>query len=440
MKYGGRLYTRALPGMVVQEVGRQGARYLKRIIKDRVRRGAQRVVSSVASSVAPLRAQQRVMKLAPYTYRGHMGGRVPRPMSSGISKFERSGAVIEWEHGQTNQSSKCVYAAHGVGVQTVVHAVFCSIIRKALLKFGLCLKGWQNAGITGSNADKFQFWLQFKSSPDGAVSNATSVLVNGLATGASLAEAAANCLMSQYGVSFNYFEIVEIRVVWYRNPTGVPADDDYREEYRRMADELVFDINVYSKLSVQNRTPAATGAADETNALDVANNPVYGRVYEGVGTVLSVKAQDGVNNPFLKLNKDYGFDTESGAAVDVPAGIGKPPMHHAFTRCYKSSPIAISPGQIRDSVLSYRKRVTLTKFVFMVSNYLRSGVSLAASTSDTQNWFPNRMIGLERKLDTRTSEPDVILGFEVNQKVMVYCNDYRKASPLRLLFETASPP
>lgn len=155
MKYGGRLYTRALPGMVVQEVGRQGARYLKRIIKDRVRRGAQRVVSSVASSVAPLRAQQRVTKLAPYTYRGHMGGRVPRPMYSGISKFERSGAVIEWEHGQTNQSSKCVYAAHGVGVQTVVHAVFCSIIRKALLKFGLCLKGWQNAGITGSNADKF---------------------------------------------------------------------------------------------------------------------------------------------------------------------------------------------------------------------------------------------------------------------------------------------
>lgn len=411
--------------------------------KEQVKAYVNRVAARGAKRAAPVPEERVVMKRARVNrggrrvgvVRGRQGRRFGKPLKKRVPRYATMGYVLEYEHGQTDTSPQAVYAAHGVGNASLLIGVCAAITRRALKRFGMTLKSWQQGAVTGDADDKFQWTIQTKNAPNGGVSNHQSSIVTGTGFGITMATDLADLMMAQYTASRVYWEVVEVRLVWTKVVGANPTQ--WREEYRRMASDLYFDIYIKSVLSVQNRTPAATGTADETNALDVAANPLVGRIYQGNGTEISFVAQDGGgSNTFLTLDKYYGFDTK-GSHVTSGAGlIGKAPPHTAFSNCYASRMVMLAPGEIRDDVLVIKKKMSFNQFIYKMSNYLRNSSTVALSTNESQIWMPYRMIGLERKLDTRSNEPDVSLGLETNFKLMIYCSDRTKTAPVRHLVQT----
>jgi hypothetical protein len=180
-----------------------------------------------------------------------------------------------------------------------------------------------------------------------------------------------------------------------------------------------------SYASLQNRTTAKTGTADESSMLDVANNPLEGKSYSGSGTGAQIR----FNNSAITLLSGFVCDTSTGSIEFNVNGpnvepemytiLRRPPLASAFGYVKKSGKVRLSPGSIRKSVLKFQRSMGVNNFMYAMRNYMNQTVSTDIRIPMGSFQF----FAFEKLCNTDTDEPDITIGMEVNQTYRTYITE-----------------
>lgn len=200
---------------------------------------------------------------------------------------------------------------------------------------------------------------------------------------------------------------------------------------------MMMTLKSTSTLAVQNRTQASTGIGDETNANDIAQNPLYGYVYRGKGNGFLPKWRKPGEAGYTSFLGDKDFGLISVNNADSLTEKKKPLPPAFFTRCTRGRRTMLSPATIKKDYIS-------DSWKFPASSFLRkfnisSQPTLVAPIIDRPSYINTRgtakMFCYEKLLDTRLDEPDVTIGFEINSFVGMSCyyKDRKYMAPLAVV-------
>lgn len=187
-------------------------------------------------------------------------------------------------------------------------------------------------------------------------------------------------------------------------------------------------VRCYSRMEIQNRTAAGAAAGtDQTNMLDIANNPVDGRVYFGRGSGALLKFSD--NSSSIASTGSFLADPTSSVIECVPTLAGgwtpemkntykRPPSSYAFTHVTKSARCSLSPGQIKTSKLFWRKMMSFQQFMHL-NWYAHYGYTQSTNPRVTMGSF--KFYGFSKRCNTTVDEPSISIGYEVNTQISAVC-------------------
>ena len=191
---------------------------------------------------------------------------------------------------------------------------------------------------------------------------------------------------------------------------------------------------------MQNRTLAGgAGTTDQSSMLDIANNPLDGRLYSGLGNGAIPKFADNS----ASLVESFFGDRESGIIAAVPdTALGnwtqemydnyrRPPSSGSFQGVKKTCKISLKPGEIRTSFVNYRKNMSVNEYFQRnqqaLYQYTRGG------TAAPMHFMGNfRFYGFEKRCNTTVDEPDISVGYEMNTHIT--CAIYER--PVFTIFDT----
>lgn len=184
-------------------------------------------------------------------------------------------------------------------------------------------------------------------------------------------------------------------------------------------------INVYCKSSfkMQNRS---TNVADQE--ADVVNNiPVFGKRYYGTGTG-SVYRNYGAA---FRINADNTFGIIS--AQPVTNSLQEPPQPHEFKNLKSYGKIKIEPGDIKTSVLVYKKSMTIDKMWQLLAN-AGSPAATVALRNDAERSVLGKFsfMALEKIMDPGSDTGGVSVAWEQNLFIQLSISSYRKDVTIQL--------
>jgi len=352
--------------------------------------------------------------------RGIYKGRFRRRTSRRTNPYYSKGYHARHECGGTVEDASASYISLGATpVRGFVEAVGGSLWKVIWEReWHNMIDSWENA-ITRSTSDNFAWLIIYKTSQDGVLSSTQSAVINGGQTHLQMAAALMDVIMSIMNSNV-YFELVELEVYHRRDLTV----DDYINQLRVKAIDFRFYFNCKGHVKCQNRTLAATGTADESSMLDVANNPLEGKIYRGTGTVISMKHQQntaGGNANFYNRVAD-GVGVLASASQNMPGLMTKCPPYHALQHMKSSKNVRLGPGMIKSEYVSWKGSFTFRSFIKFFYEWLRSGSSLNTGAAFPNVHIPVVIIGMERMLDSRLAEPSVALSYQADHEVQVICN------------------
>jgi len=130
-----------------------------------------------------------------------------------------------------------------------------------------------------------------------------------------------------------------------------------------------FDIYVKSALKIQNRT---INSAGNDQADDVDNVPLYGKSYEGSGNWLQFNEMASIICPAYGDKTNTITSVHSGSTFYTEPGV-KATLFHVN----KVGKAHLDPGQLKTSLLVYRKKFTLNS---LMKHFTRQNTSDASTT------------------------------------------------------------
>lgn len=198
----------------------------------------------------------------------------------------------------------------------------------------------------------------------------------------------------------------------------------YREEgnvlgtFYQFDSEIIFaheTVNYFSKsdLKIQNRTIAADSSTDANN---VANNPIQGKLYHFKGGCPRAKV-DGVHLVEAMLDR-HGTLTARAAQIaptdtSVAQVFKEPPKPHAFWNCSKSSTVKLNPGDTKSDSLYYSGKMPFLKFLKAIQYGYGTGLKQV-------NLFgKSAMIALEDMINVNAAA-NINIAYEVNREYGMY--------------------
>jgi len=263
-----------------------------------------------------------------------------RSLKSASGYKLRSGVATTIEAGQVLAASEVQYIGHITHPQkTVLTNMWLALIKKLMFKTGVTFKSLRDA-LPVIATDAIQ--IQYQPEP-----GSTFTLVGyTLPVGSSVEDIAAVMMdparpwysnpASARMQDFQFIRIAFITPTF--NPSMNPAYIDM-ESCR-----VHFDIK--SSLKMQNRSVTT---AEDNEADDVDNVPLYGKRYSGTGTGARLMTRPYGAQQFYG-DTTYGLIKAQAALIDE--GINEPPAPYLFQEVKKWSKISISPGDIKTSVIS----------------------------------------------------------------------------------------
>lgn len=177
-------------------------------------------------------------------------------------------------------------------------------------------------------------------------------------------------------------------------------------------------FSCFSSMKLQNRTLASTsGTSDESNLLDVANNPIAGKRYMGRGNGPRL-AHNGSSAASPNASANFLGDFDYGEIVpdltQVSPALTRPPSKARFGNCNSAVNVMLKPGQIRPSTLYVKKRMLVNSWIKLV---MLSMGSFSADSTNRNTWssFGNYSVfGFEKVCNTGSDEPAINVGYEIN--------------------------
>jgi len=356
-----------------------------------------------------------------YVTRGYRAGRIKRTRRFKHDWYAKAGSVIKVETGGVVADANCVYVGFGTNPINITHKAVTRCITKEL---------FSQAGFSiGRFDDKLEtigytYELRFRYlvDPSDDVMNNTVVVLASNPTFETVAGNIATEMDNLYAVNPHMF-IEEIALLQVQSTGG--------NVFARVIGEICcgnFGIYINSRgsISVQNRTLSSDGQAFST---DITNNPVHGKVYSGVGNNFKVRnfIDQTLNTPFFVPGLTPAFAVSS--AENQSAVSRKPFSPQDLVGVRHSSSVSINPGGIRTGYLSYSKKMNLKNF------YRDYHECLVDPTKESHKLGKIYMIGLEKMVNDRISEPNISVGYEVNLTLKVAGIYRRKIESVSIIQE-----
>lgn len=402
----------------------------KRYVKGRSRANV-KVQRSASTQTRTRQNAKRAIKRAYkgwYQTKGVMGPRFKRGKTVRVNPLLRKGVKMHVESGNVVDNADCVYVGHTFGMHQAMRVVCHAIVKKLFLKHGHTIPDFTatvQTGILGSvrAPGKLNWSYTFgedQSPSQGAViapaANATYLNVGDL-----LFNAISDVVRNQAITSNPPKEFKLIDVTWFDYYFSGGGDVEPNNTGTKLSgDSIWIKLDLTSKMVLQNRTLAKTGAGDESSMLDVANNPLYGRSYEGWGTGATFKGAHGfvgVNQECLVGHERTGvitFDPNNANYADFYDVLRRPPNARAFGCVSKSTGASLQPGQIRTSYLRMSRCMPLTKYWVLMLAFLTQSRSVQQTTRVPLGRY--RFFAFEKKCNTGVDEPTMSVGYELNSE------------------------
>jgi hypothetical protein len=213
--------------------------------------------------------------------------------------------------------------------------------------------------------------------------------------------------------SFNLHEVELVR-----------GNDELRDMRIRGTD-LYFCLYATSILKIQNRTPSSTAAStDKYNVLNIESNPLVGKSYEGAGNGVSQRYTKDINttsDAFTGRGADGLIDVDLSTFLTTDRNrFLHPPAGQIFEQSPKTANVRVVPGEIKKSVLTFKKKLKLNTMFKQGLVYMKDRSTTAgAERCGLGNY---RFMMLEKVLDTDdVNEPEIAVGYELNNHIGGYC-------------------
>jgi len=203
---------------------------------------------------------------------------------------------------------------------------------------------------------------------------------------------------------------------------------------------LILHLRVKSELKIQNRTVADNTA--DTDAFDVANNPIVGWNYHFNTGSPRFKG----NGPFLLeyMGSYTGVITQASADFEdsqnqYNINFKEPPIPNVFRNIEKAGKVRLDPGMIKSDHLFFERKVSLFKFLEQF------GWQRTAALLDSGVTQPNSikamgkcaLYALEDIINVSPASNLVTIAYEVNRTTSVYFSTRSNAPSHASFFQIA---
>lgn len=313
------------------------------------------------------------------------------------------------------------------------HSTFCftefvdtlmyAIVRRMFDKAGVQVAGLNDAlgriGATGNIGRCVITFSQQEMGNEGNVSTQVTVT--------STIRSVATALWDQLEPFFDYtadnaYHMRFRRMYYYREfadpVSGVATAKDPDAELD--LENAVAYVTLSSTLAMQNRTEATTEATeDNDNATSVEANPlkVTGYQTNSNGFIARYVSPQGMSAFQFTGNRDGGVINPnlSTQPTSFKEAYGNPPPAKGFKYTTREKSYVIQPGEVRQSYLSYNRKLSLNYLLRLILPTTRGSLT---GTIVVHSFFGNsKMYYFNKLCDTGSVEPNINVGWEHNYTV-----------------------
>lgn len=362
-----------------------------------------------------------------YQTKGYSAPRFLRPKKWSGNPTLKRGCLLHVEQGGVTGDSDSVYIGHAFAIHQLFRSMCHALIKRLFYKAGYTFVSWDDkiqqtwaTEAISPGTIKYHYRTDDHSLPQVQI----VVTLQADKTYATAADDLFNSIVDTCVAAgaVETFFVTDMKL----DITGVPTNN---------ADAIMnvancnFHFNCTSRMALQNRTLAKTGAGDESSMLDVANNPLEGKSYEGRGNGTGYAqhfSSLGTNGTSTFVSGDMTgvidfWTGGAGVGTEVKAQLKRPPSASVFSSCNRSSKAMLNPGAIRNSVLRWTRVYNCRTIFAKLQSYLLKGRAANRDAYvDLGSW---RVFGFQKKCATGQDEPNISIGYELNAHYGCYMTE-----------------
>lgn len=349
-------------------------------------------------------ARRRLFTKYKYHTTGFRGKRFKKVRKQRVSSIVKSGALLYHETGGVMTAEKTVIVGHStIAYHTVWKTVFHALIREMFR-----VSGYEFADFNYGFAKDFALTIEYTYLENTAPRSVTVTFNVGNPSGTfeNISNELREAFMADIQGLTEATKVSFTRMYWVETSSS-------RDHYLNLFNAKI-EINFTSTVRLQNRTKANAGTEDAgtTNALDIENNPLHGKKYfaRRVG-IFPAHATTSTNH----VDVDSGIIAHDGSVSDFE----QPPSSYMYQGCSKAVSVSLKPGEIKTDFVKDRFYGNLNYFlskIFFSAHMADSATApvrkMSFGTFGKTSWF-----ALEMMCNTRTNEPEISVGWEVDYRV-----------------------
>lgn len=349
-----------------------------------------------------------------YVTWGKKKRRFPRARGYRCSPMQLRGVRIDVEKGGISSQAGCAYVGHSFGRFYMLQVTVEAILRQLFLQAGVRINSGDEkiSGLDSLNvapSKNFRIEYTHRTDTDDTNASLSSVTVADDETLDTLSTKIVEAWKALWTVNTKV-QIIEMGI----GKKHDAALNEVRPVNKINLSSMLITLDMYSSMKLQNRTLARTGTADESSMLDVANNPVVGKCYSGNGTgprqsVFTSNVATPNASPSWCADILSGVITVNEANLRPQFMFSRPPGRGAFSNCSKAVNVRLDPGNIRPSILKFKKTFYVQTLLGILADGYEQDTTKEFLTIGKYNLF-----GFEKLCNTGEDEPTISLGYEVN--------------------------
>lgn len=366
-----------------------------------------------------------------YHVLGRTGPKFGRSRKVRYDKFVKFGSVIKLEDGGVLEGTECVYVGHySLPILPVLKVATMAMARNIARSLNLHTQD-PNEDLGYGKATTFTVY--YRDAMFGETKS-TNTAVASFGNIVDLAGWLQTAILAGWAATETYYEVVSLYIY----------DAANEPVFKCAGGNVFFEIVGNSNLQIQNRTLANDTVGDNQNrsALDITNNPLRGKRYDGYGNIHPLKFNDITTLgtiPQLHHEDDYGVlalnpETATNWTANAKQMLSKPPMAACFGNTNRHKYVMIGPGEIRRSKCKGVIKVSLNNLLKMYSEQIRGNSNFSTVNDALCRKGASVFYGFEKLCDVRdsTESASIAVGWEANVTVSAVCR-IRKITKMNAL-------
>lgn len=366
------------------------------------------------------------------------GGKVYSTKSGIVNRmnaFNKTGVAQVHESLGSVTDPDCVYIVNEVvNARDCIFNMIGALLRKLLEKAGIRITGYDGSvvSLNDGRSNLTDYFIRIVT--QNTVSGTQTFIDTGIFS-ANTFEAITGSFvqtMEEYSAGHGRFGPLNntemVKIMFYQ----IRGDNNESMLSQLFFNEVFVDIYSKSEMKVQNRTQATGGSTDAEN---ISNNPLQGRVYMFKG-IPKPKANDTVNggtsgSSFLAERILYPKGISTFGAASLSNTWKEPPFAKMFWNCTQAGGIRLEPGQIKQFNAIGRKSGNFLKILKSIRLQMNNVVLPITNYSI----FPCQMIALEDVINANAAE-NISITYEVQRMLGVKCYTKEKKYFRTQMFST----